>query len=154
MTMERINSKKRPAESDVVMLRMVQQFNLLLVVMFTLGSGYIIDWTLAQSVLIGGVMSSGSFFLLKRDIEQLIDRVALAGTQSKGVKKMEKMRFFLKFYARLCVLGLLLYVLTTKISINMIGLVIGLSTVMLSVVIIVLARGRWCPAVIRIPEKS
>jgi hypothetical protein len=93
-------------------------------------------------VLIGGVLASGSFFLLKRDIEQLIDRVASAGEQAGGVKKMEKVRFFLKFYARLFVLGLLLYVLTTKISINMIGLVIGLSTVMLSIVVVVLARGR------------
>ena len=139
---DRIDTEKKQAEPGVVMLRMVQQFNLLMVVVFTLGSWYIIDWTLARSVLIGGVLASGSFFLLKRDIEQLIDRVASAGSQTKGVKKMEKIRFFLKFYARLLVLGLLLYALTTKVSINMIGLVIGLSTVMLSVIIVVLARGR------------
>jgi len=129
-------------ESGVVLLRMIQLFNLIMVAVFTVGSWYIIDWTLARSVLIGGVMASGSFFLLKRDIEQLIARVASAGEQGRGVKKMEKIRFFLKFYARLFVLGLLLYVLTTKISLNMIGLVIGLSTVMLSIIIVVLARGR------------
>ncbi len=139
---EPTNSVDRQAEAGVELLRMIQQFNLLMVAVFTAGSWYIIDWTLAQSVLIGGLLASGSFYLLKRDIEQLIDRVASAGDQAKGVKKMEKVRFFLKFYARLTVLGLLLFVLTTKISINMIGLVIGLSTVMLSVVIVVLARGR------------
>jgi NAD(P)H-dependent flavin oxidoreductase YrpB (nitropropane dioxygenase family) len=136
------NNTEKQVEAGVALLRMIQLFNLLMVAIFTAGSWYIIDWTLAQSVLIGGILASGSFFLLKRDIEQLIDRVASAGDQAKGVKKMEKVRFFLKFYARLTVLGLLLYVLTTKISINMIGLVIGLSTVMLSVVIVVLARGR------------
>jgi NAD(P)H-dependent flavin oxidoreductase YrpB (nitropropane dioxygenase family) len=139
---EPTNSVEKQAEAGVALLQMIQLFNLFMVVVFTAGSWYIIDWTLAQSVLIGGILASGSFFLLKRDIEQLIDRVASAGDQAKGVKKMEKVRFFLKFYARLTVLGLLLYVLTTKISINMIGLVIGLSTVMLSVVIVVLARGR------------
>jgi len=139
---DRIDSTGKQVEAGVALLRMVQQFNLLMVAVFTAGSWYIIDWTLAQSVLIGGVLASGSFFLLKRDIEQLIGRVASAGEQAKGVKKMEKVRFFLKFYARLTVLGLLLYVLITNVSINMIGLVIGLSTVMLSVIIVVLARGR------------
>jgi len=139
---DRKDSSRTQTESGVALLRMIQLFNLVMVVVFTAGSWYIIDWTLARSVLIGGVLASGSFFLLKRDIEQLIDRVASSGEQVKGVKKMEKVRFFLKFYARLFVLGLLLYVLTTKISINMIGLVIGLSTVMLSIVVVVLARGR------------
>ena len=139
---DRIDNTAKQAEAGVAMLHMVQQFNLVMVAVFTAGSWYIIDWTLAQSVLIGGVLATGSFFLLKRDIEQLIDRVATAGEQAKGVKKLEKVRFFLKFYGRLTVLGLLLYVLTTKIHINMIGLVIGLSTVMLSVFIVVLARGR------------
>lgn len=136
------DSGRSQVESGVALLRMIQLFNLIMVAVFTVGSWYIIDWTLARSVLIGGVLASGSFFLLKRDIEQLIERVASAGEQGGAVKKMEKIRFFLKFYARLFVLGLLLYALTTKISLNMIGLVIGLSTVMLSIIVVVLARGR------------
>jgi len=139
---DRMDNEEKQVDPGVALLRMIQLFNLIVVVVFTVGSWYLIDWTLARSVLIGGAMASGSFFLLKRDIEQLIDRVASGGEQAKGVKKLEKARFFLKFYARLIVLGLLLFVLTTKISINMIGLVLGLSTVMLSVVIVVLARGR------------
>jgi len=139
---DRMDSEGKQVDAGVALLRMIQLFNLIVVAVFTLGSWYIIDWTLARSVLIGGAMASGSFFLLKRDIEQLIERVASGGEQTKGIKKLEKARFFLKFYARLIVLGLLLFVLTTKISINMIGLVLGLSTVMLSVVIVVLARGR------------
>jgi len=137
-----MNNTNTQAEAGVLLLRMVQRFNLLMVAVFTLGCWYIVDWTLARSVLIGGMLAGGSFFLLKRDIEQLINRVAEAGEQVKGVKKLEKVRFFLKFYARLFILGLLMYVLTTKVSVNMIGLVLGLSTVMLSVVIVVLARGR------------
>ncbi len=138
---DRINSVKKQDDTGVALLRMIQLFNLFVIMVFTLGSWYIVDWTLARSVLIGGVLANGSFFLLKRDIEQLLERAASSGEQAKGIK-MEKIMFFLKFYARLMVLGLLLFVLTTKISINMIGLVLGLSTVMLSVVIVVLARGR------------
>ncbi len=138
---ELIDNDNKQDDSGVVILRMVQQFNLVIIAVFTVGSWYIIDWNLAQSVLIGGVLASISFFLLKRDAEQLIDQVA-AGSRVQGVKGLAKSSFILKFNGRLIVLGLLLYVLTTKININIIGLVIGLSTVMLSVIIVVLTRGR------------
>ncbi len=138
---ELIENDNKQDDSGVVILRMVQQFNLVIIAVFTVGSWYIIDWNLAQSVLIGGVLASISFFLLKRDAEQLIDQVA-AASRVQGVKGLAKSSFILKFNGRLIVLGLLLYVLTTKININIIGLVIGLSTVMLSVIIVVLTRGR------------
>ena len=135
------DNDNKQADGGEVILLMVQQFNLVIIAVFTIGSWYIIDWNLAQSVLIGGVLASVSFFLLKRDAEQLIDQVAAAG-QALSVKGLAKSSFILKFNARLVVLGLLMYVLTTKININIIGLVIGLSTVMLSVIIVVLTRGR------------
>jgi hypothetical protein len=138
---ELIDNKGKQDDGEVVILRMVQQFNLVIIAVFTVGSWYIINWNLAQSVLIGGVLASVSFFLLKRDAEQLIDQVAAAG-QALSLKGLARSSFILKFNARLVVLGLLLYVLTTKININIIGLVIGLSTVMLSVIIVVLTRGR------------
>lgn len=138
---ELIDNDNKQDDSGVIILRMVQQFNLVIIAVFTVGSWYIIDWNLAQSVLIGGVLASISFFLLKRDAEQLIDQVADAG-QAMSLKGLARSSFILKFNGRLVVLGLLLYVLTTKININIIGLVIGLSTVMLSVIIVVLTRGR------------
>jgi len=138
---ELIDNGNKQDDGGEVILRMVQQFNLVIIAVFTVGSWYIIDWNLAQSVLIGGILASISFFLLKRDAEQLIDQVA-AGSRVQGVKGLAKSSFILKFNGRLLVLGLLLYVLTTKININIIGLVIGLSTVMLSVIIVVLTRGR------------
>ena len=138
---EQIDTNK-PDDSGMTILRMVQQFNLIIIAVFTAGSWYIIDWNLAQSVLIGGVLASVSFFLLKRDAEQLIEQVAAAGQTVMTVKALGSSAFMVKFYARLVVLGLLLYMLTTKININMIGLVIGLSTVILSIIIVVLTRGR------------
>ncbi len=133
------------SDSDDDLLRSISLFHLILVIVFTAGSWYIFNWQLAQSVLIGGVLASGSFLLLKRDVEQLVFRVAEAeeqGTGGKGLRRIEKVRFLMRFYARLIVLGLLLFVLANKVSINIIGLVIGLSTVMLSIVIVALGRGR------------
>ncbi len=97
---------------------------------------------MARSVFAGGILAGGSFFLLKKDIEQMIGRVSRAGQEFKAVKTAEKIRFLLKFYARIIVLGLLLFVLVTKVNINMIGLAVGLSTIMLSVIIVFLSKGR------------
>jgi hypothetical protein len=55
---------------------------------------------------------------------------------------IEKTRFFLRSFARLLVLGLLLFVLASQVTINVIGLTLGFATVMVSVVIIGLSAGR------------
>ncbi len=127
---------------EETLLRMVQQFSLLMTAVFTAGSWYQYDWFMARSVLIGGVLAFGSFLLLMRDARQIIDRVSRSGDHVKAVQKMEKIRFLVKFYAKLCVFGLILYALSKNIDLHMIGLVLGLSTVMLSVIIVVLSRGR------------
>jgi len=124
------------------LLHSIMQVSLLMLAVFTAGGWYLENWAFAQAVLIGGILASGSFYFLKRDVEQVIARVSVAGSSFRGVKNMEKVRFLVKFYARLIVFGLLLFVLTTKVHINIIGLVIGLSTVMLSVVVVVLSKGR------------
>jgi hypothetical protein len=64
-----------------------------------------------------------------------------AGMNWRAVKKLEKIKFFLKFYGRLAVLAVVMYLLITRVSIDIVGLVIGLSTIMLSVVIVVLSKG-------------
>ncbi len=127
---------------EVTLLRMVQQFSLLMTVIFTAGSWYQYDWFMARSVLIGGILAYGSFLLLMRDARQIVERVSQCCDHVKAVQRMEKIRFLVKFYAKLCVFGLILYALSTNIELHMIGLVLGLSTVMLSVIIVVLSRGR------------
>ncbi len=133
---------KTRSEPENVLLRSIMVFSLSALAVFVAGGWFLYNWTLAQSIIAGGILANGSFYLLKKDIEQLVGRVSAAGSAFGGVKRVEKVRFVMKFYARLIVLGLLLFVLATKIHINMIGLVIGLSTVMLSVVVVVLSKGR------------
>ncbi len=129
-------------EPGVLLLRYIWFFNLLTLAVFVGASWYLYDLAMARSVFAGGILAGGSFFLLKKDIEQMIGRVSRAGQEFKAVKTAEKVRFLLKFYARIIVLGLLLFVLVTKVNINMIGLAVGLSTIMLSVIIVFLSKGR------------
>ncbi len=95
------------------------------------------------SVLLGSLLVNGSFLLMKRDARQILDRVAASAPgEVRTVQRLERVRFVFKFYARLIVLGLLLFVASTRMQLDMIGVAVGLSTVMLSVVLVVLAGGR------------
>ena len=128
---------------DLKILRNIQWFSLLMTVVFTLGGWYLRDMQFALSVLLGAVLVNGSFWMLKRDSEKILDRVVQSsGDEVKSVQKMERIRFIFKFYAKLIVLGLVLYAASTRMELNMIGVALGLSTVMLSVFIVVLGGGR------------
>lgn len=128
-------------QADTLLLQYIFRFSWLMVLVFSGASGMVVGWSFALSVMIGGILVNGSFFLLKGDIEQLMYRVSHAGQGINAVKRAEKIRFVIKFYARLIVLGLLMFVLATKVSLNMVGLAIGLATIMLSVFLVVLSKG-------------
>jgi len=124
-------------------LRSIQRVSLLLTVIFV-GVGFFIWGTLfAQSVLVGSLLVNGSFWMLKRDAEQILGRVATSNPDMvRTVQRLERVRFVFKFYAKLVILGLLLYAVSTRVQLNMIGVALGLSTVMLSVIGVVVSGGR------------
>ncbi len=128
---------------EVRILQSIQYFSLLMTVVFTAGGWYLRDVQFGLSVLLGAVLVNGSFWMLKRDSTKIIERVAQSGSEEiKSVQKMERIRFIFKFYAKLTVLGLVLYAVSTRMQLNMIGVALGLSTVMLSVFLVVLGGGR------------
>jgi len=129
-------------EKGSILLRYVQRFNWLLLAVLIAGSWSFFSWTLARSVLIGGLLVNVSFLLLRRDSHQLMANVSASGLDREAVSKQEKIKFFFKFYGRLAALTAVMYLLVTCFTIDVIGLVIGLSTVMLSVIVVVLSKGR------------
>jgi hypothetical protein len=136
-----VDHMHRAAESGTSLLNYVQRFNWLLLAVLIAGSWYMFSRTMAQSVLVGGLLASISFFMLRRDVDQFVTNFSQAGMNWRAVKKLEKIKFFLKFYGRLTALAFILYLLITWMSIDVIGLVIGISSIMLSVVIVVLSKG-------------
>ncbi len=130
-------------KSEVKILRSIQRLSLLLTVVIA-GAGFL-KWgaLFAQSVLVGSLLVNGSFWMLKRDAEQILGRVATSNPDMvRTVQRMERVRFVFKFYAKLIILGLLLYAVSTRMQLNMIGVASGLSTVMLSVIGVVACGGR------------
>ena len=105
------------------------------------------DWSFARSILIGGLLVNGSLWLLKKDAQRLMQRGREADESVAAGINFEKTRFILRSFARLVVLGLLLFVLASQVPINVIGLTLGFATVMFSVVIIGLHTGKcWMPS--------
>ena len=132
---------QKGAEAGASLLKDVQWFNWLLMAILTAGAWYFFSLKIAQSILIGGLLANVSFFLLRQDIAKFMANFSQAGMNWKAVKQLEKVKFFLKFYGRLIVLAVILFFLITRVSIDVIGLVVGLSTIMLSVIIVVLSKG-------------
>ncbi|MCI5151009.1 MAG: hypothetical protein D3916_16770 [Candidatus Electrothrix sp. MAN1_4] len=138
------NKSKTGNEDELRLLRAVGRCNLILLILLTTGSWYLIDSLFAQSVLIGSALASGSFFWLKRTAVRFIQHAASLSDEQKNSKALSAglSGFTVKFYARLGILALVLLLLNTQFSINAVGLSIGLSTIMVSIIIVVLFQGR------------
>jgi hypothetical protein len=125
-------TKKRNKEAnDYFLIRRVEQCNLVFVAALVLLSWIFIGWDFARSALLGGLLSIGSFVALKRTVFGIVSRI---GTQNPRIG------FAIKFYLRLFVLAVLLVGLIMSIKIHLIGLITGLSTVMVSIIAVVLGR--------------
>lgn len=131
----------KAADAGTALLASVQRFNWLLLAVLIGGGWYMFSWPVAKSVLIGGLLANVSFYLLRRDINRFMDNFSQAGMNWKAVKQIEKVSFFLKFYGRLAILAVILYLLVSRVTVDVVGLVVGLSTIMLSVVVVVLSKG-------------
>jgi len=137
-----LEERTQVVERGIVLLRYVQQFNAFVLLVLVAAGWYFFSWQMARSILIGGAIATGSFFMLQRDIKQFMAAFEGVDLHWQAVKRIEKIKFFVRFYGRLTVLGLLIFVIITKIDLNILGLLVGLSTIMLSVIIVVLAKAK------------
>ena len=92
-------------------------------------SSLFLPYEYVLGVLAGGLVSIANFYWLARDLKVAFERFA------------HRARPFIvmKFYARLLVTGVVLYFVIARLHVSVIGLVIGLSLVMLNIVITVIA---------------
>lgn len=77
----------------------------------------------AVSILIGGTVANISFLLLKKDLIRLLS----------GPLHAAKARFFMKYYARLTGVVLILFLLVKLQQVNTVALLVGLSSVLVSI---------------------
>ena len=108
------------------------RLNWLLLVGMTAAGGLFVSPYFAQGLFIGGLIANISFILLKKDITRALS----------GPLQAAKGRFLLKYYIRLTLLALILFFLVRYRSVHLVGLLVGLSTVVISIGIMVAGAAR------------
>ena len=108
-------------------LHKMGRLNWLLLLVMTAAGGLIVSPNFSKGLFVGGLIANISFILLKKDITRVL----------AGPLNAAKGRFLIKYYARLTVLALILFFLVRYKSIHLVGLLVGLSTVVISIGIMV-----------------
>lgn len=110
-------------ERSDISLRKIQVFNWLLLVVMAGAAWPVFSALVARSVFVGGAVANISFGFLKRDLLRLL----------AGPLQVAKVHFFIKYYLRLALLAVVLFVLVRYRLVHIFGLLAGLSTVVLSI---------------------
>lgn len=106
-------------------LARISLFNWLLLLLLT-GSGWLFYTAfVARSVFVGGAIANLSFLFLKKDLTALL----------RGPLEAAKARFFMRYYLRLSVIVAVLFLLVKLQLVQPVALLVGLSTVLLSIVL-------------------
>ncbi|MEW6595407.1 MAG: ATP synthase subunit I [Thermodesulfobacteriota bacterium] len=113
-------------------LRLVQAVNWLALAGLTVAAWLGFSGFVAGSVLVGGVIANASFFMLQRDLTRLLG----------GNLTAAKARFFMRYYVRLGFVVVILFLLVYFRQVHVVGLLIGLSTVLLGIGIAVAGAAR------------
>ncbi len=113
-----------------ISLTKVLTVNWLLIVTVPLAAGLTFSWSIAWAILVGALIATVSFILLKNDMTKVMN----------GPIHAIKLQFFIKYYLRLTALAVVLYILVRHGHINVFGLLVGLSTVVLGIVIVAVSQ--------------
>lgn len=113
-------------------LKKVQFYNWLVLAVMTVTGWLTFSAHVAQAIFVGGILACGSFEFLKNDLTRLM----------AGPLKLVKGRFFIKYYARFSVLAVALFFIVKYGSLSLGGLLVGLSTVVISIGITVAADSK------------
>ena len=93
------------------------------------------DIFISFSILLGGLIANISYFFMKRDLVNFIQGALLGD----GKEKVAKTKYYLKYYIRLGILALILYFIIRNQIAQPIALIVGLSTVAVSIILTVVS---------------
>lgn len=105
-------------------LTSIERYNIIILLILTLGSLVYKSLAITLGVFLGGVIIVINFWLIHR----IIERGLLGQSKSRPI-------FALSYFVKFAVLATVIFVLITSQIINTLGLVVGLSTVFMSVVL-------------------
>lgn len=104
------------------------------------------SWSFAWAVFAGGVISILSFAVSHRDISGFFESLGQQLDDNESKKKVKKSRtgFLIRFWFRIGIIGVVLFLLIRTGEANVFGLILGLSTVVFTVTLTALrVAGRY-----------
>ncbi len=128
-----------------IYLKQVQALSVGFLIAMVGGSWLVVSWSFAQSVLVGGVLVIVSFFSGNRDIASFL-RTFEPPEEGKEQKKKKggKSVYIVKFWLRLALIAVILLFFIKSGRADVIGLLLGLSTVVFAIILITLSMaGRF-----------
>jgi len=113
----------------------MQVVSWLYLAVLTIGAWLFFSWTVAWSILAGGIIAILSFWLSQRDLAHLLNSLVASPDQTEGEAKarFRKSGFLLRFWVRFVIIGVVVLLLVRFSSINAFGLILGLSTIVFTV---------------------
>ncbi len=128
-----------------ISLKQIQALSFGFLVALIGGSWLIMSWPFAQSVLVGGVIAIASFFSGHRDIASFLETFEPPEEGKEKEKKGSgKSIYIIKFWLRLALIAVILLFFIKSGKANVIGLLLGLSTVVFAIILTTLSvAGRY-----------
>lgn len=128
----------------LVSLQKMQVVSWVILVVLTCGSAIVISLSFAWSVFVGGVISICSFWVSSNDVVSLIGAVSsLPSVEDRKARAAQGQKgYLLKFWLRIVLIGVVLLLLIKSRAVNIFGLILGLSTVVLAITLISLNVAR------------
>ena len=121
---------------ELISLRKLQLLSWVYLLVLTVGSWLIFSWSFAWAVAAGGVISILSFLAIHKDVSYFFDSMVPVkeGEEPKGKGGHRKSRYIIRFWLRLGIIGLVLLLLIKSGRTNVFGLLVGLSTVVFTII--------------------
>ena len=116
----------------------MQVVSWLVLSVMSVGSAVFMSLAFGLSVLVGGIISISSFFVSNMDIMKLVESVtSISSPEDRKAKAQQEQKgYLLKFWLRIVIIGVVLFVLIKWQLVNIFGLILGLSTVVVAITLI------------------
>ena len=119
-------------------LQKMQTVSWVLLGILTCGGAIASTMSFALSVFAGGIISIGSLWVSHRDVLRIVDSItAESSPEDRQAQAQQGQKgYLLKFWLRLVIVGIVLFLLIKSGIVNIFGLILGLSTVVLAITLI------------------
>ena len=120
---------------DLLTLQRMQVISWICLAVLIVGAAVVVSFQFALAVLVGGLVSIGSFWVSQTEVMKMIRSITSLPSQEnrQAQAKQGQKRYLLKFWGRLAIIGVVLLVVIKSQAVNIFGLILGLSTVVLTV---------------------